>query len=87
MTLTSKEKALLLIKLGKIRQDESDPDFWVVESNSCPGMQYDVYFKGTGGRCTCKGFKYRGTCVHIDAVRILANSKKGERVPDGEILC
>ena len=79
-------KAQIIINRKLATWDRNDPDFWIVKSLTAVGLQYDVYFKGTGGRCTCKGFKYRGTCCHIDAVRILVDSQKGEMVPEGEIL-
>ena len=80
------ERAHLLIALDKVRQDPEDEDFWFVNSLSCTGVVYNVYFKGTGGRCTCKSYKYRKICVHLDAVRILAKKNKPPVVPDGEIL-
>ena len=79
-------KAQIIIDNKAATQDKDDPDFWVVRSLTAIGVQYDVYFKGTGGRCTCKGFKYRGTCCHLDAVRTLVNAQKEEKAPDGEIL-
>lgn len=79
-------KAQIIIDSKAATQDKDDPDFWVVRSLTAIGVQYDVYFKGTGGRCTCKGFKYRGTCCHLDAVRILVNAQKEEKAPDGEVL-
>lgn len=79
-------KAQTIISRKLATRDKDDPDFWIVKSLTAVGVQYDVYFKGTGGRCSCRGFKYRGTCCHLDAVRMLVDSQKGERVPDGEIL-
>lgn len=83
---TITERAHLLIALDKVRRDENDEDFWLVDSLSCTGVIYEVYFKGTGGRCTCKGYKYRKTCIHLEAVRILANRNRTPVMPDGEVL-
>ncbi len=79
-------KAQIIIDRRLATRDEDDPDFWVVKSLTAVGVRYDVYFKGTGGRCTCRGFKYRGTCCHLGAVGILVNAQKVERAPDGEVL-
>lgn len=80
------DKARLIIDCGAAIQDKNDPELWEVKSLTAIGVRYDVYFKGTGGRCTCKGFKYRGTCCHLEAVRILADVQKEEKVPEGEVL-
>ena len=79
-------KAQTIINRKLATRDRNDSDFWIVKSLTTVGVQYDVYFKGTGGRCSCRGFKYRGTCCHIEAVRMLVDSQKGERVPEGEVL-
>jgi len=79
-------KAQTIVNRKLVTRDKDDLDFWAVKSLTDVGVQYDVYFKGTGGSCTCRGFKYRGTCCHLDAVRMLVDSQKGERVPEGEIL-
>lgn len=79
-------KAQILIERRMVVQDTDDPNFWEVKSLSQVGVRYIVYFKSTGGRCSCKGFQYRGTCSHLEAVRILADSRKEEKIPDGEVL-
>lgn len=80
------QRTCILIEREMVAQDRDDPDLWMVKSLSQPGVTYDVYFKSTGGRCNCKGFKYRGTCSHLTAVRMLANAQREEKVPDGEVL-
>ena len=80
------QRACILIERKMIVQFVDSPEFWLVKSLSRPSATYTVYFKGTGGRCNCKGFKYRGTCSHLTAVRMLVNAQKEEKVPDGEIL-
>ena len=83
---TIEKRVHLLIALDKVRQDGDDKDFWLVDSLSCTGVVYNVYFKGTGGRCTCKGYKYHKACIHLEAVRILANRNRTPVMPNGEVL-
>jgi hypothetical protein len=39
---------------------------WLVPSRSEAGVQY--YVNGDATRCCCKGYSYRGTCVHLRVV-------------------
>jgi hypothetical protein len=39
---------------------------WLVLSQSQAGVQYLVNAEAT--RCSCKGFAYRGACVHLRIV-------------------
>ncbi len=40
------------------------------ESETNPGMTYETYHvPGKGYFCTCPGFKYRGTCKHVEAMK------------------
>lgn len=41
-----------------------DGDLAEVTSASQPGTRHNVAF----GICDCKGYQYRGTCRHVDAV-------------------
>jgi hypothetical protein len=38
----------------------------LVPSQTTAGVQY--YVNGDGTRCSCKGFSYRGACVHLRIV-------------------
>jgi len=62
-------KAYLLMAQGKVEHVEGN--HWRVGSVSEPGATHEVHFQGSGGSCDCKGFKYRHTCSHIEAVRLV----------------
>ena len=74
------EKAQWLVSHGHVRQ--IDATHWEVDSQTVPGKSYRVYFRGTGGNCECKGFEFRKTCPHLEAVRL----EQPLHVPLGEIL-
>jgi hypothetical protein len=50
---------------------------WLVPSLTTEGTAYFV--DATARRCTCKGFSYRGRCVHLGAViRVLLAQDEGD---------
>lgn len=46
-------------------------DNWLVPSQTTPGVQYLVNSDAT--KCGCKGFSFRGACVHL---RIVAEAMR-----------
>ena len=40
-----------------------------IPSSSNKGVEYHVVVTPTSATCTCKGYGYRHTCSHIDAVK------------------
>lgn len=65
MSDTTDRKAQRLVDDGKVSK-VGDGLYQVAASK--PG---ESYFVTDDGRCDCLGFRYRGTCAHTKAVRIL----------------
>ena len=52
------------------RSKRTGETFFVVPSRSEPGVAHWTCCYG----CTCKGYRRRGRCAHVDAVRIVVEA-------------
>ena len=55
-----------------------DPGFWVVfiPSKTEEDVMYNVIVeKDMTMECDCKGYKYRKTCIHVNAVKLKINEQ------------
>ena len=52
------------------RSKRTAETFFIVPSRSEPGVAHWTCCYG----CTCKGYRRRGTCAHVDAVRIVVSA-------------
>jgi len=73
-------RAQALVDGGHVKQIDTEAGLWEVDSTSKPNETYQVFFRGAGGRCECKGFQYRGWCVHLKAVSIVYKANSESKV-------
>jgi hypothetical protein len=45
------------------------PGVYVTSSKSEPGKKYSLVAKDGIEACSCRGFEYRGSCKHVEALR------------------
>ena len=62
------EKVVALAKAAR----QIDSETWEVPSNTVLDKVYTVKWWGSGGSCTCTGYRFRYWCAHVAAAKLLA---------------
>ena len=82
-TIQALLKGKAVVTANQVPDLKANPDFYTkpdvpkmlvlkAKSNTTPGKLYDVSVdKEQNLYCTCTGFKYRGTCTHVNRVKSL----------------